>query len=271
MASRRAPLAAFVFALGICVVFGTCSFAAEAGSGLRSVSLAGLGVESGLVLLALAGALLSSRSLGTSLGLLPSALTRGRLLLLVVGTLALSHALDCVLELSGLREDSALAALDEVLRGARGAELVLALVAMAGAPAFGEELLCRGWIQRGLAPRIGPACAVAVAALIFGLLHLDPVHALFAVFLGLYLGTIASWAGSTWPSILCHGVNNFLAVLLASGLAGGPPHSAPGAILGFAVAGGALLAARPRRRDSPAISAQRSGENLQPDARSDDP
>lgn len=268
MRSRRGLASGCLFVFGIAAGAATCGVAVDLEPGVRGLSLAGLGIEVSLLAIALAGVLLSSRSLADGLGLVRSELSGGRLLLLVAGTLALSHALDCLLELSGLREESALAAFEETLAGTRGAELVLALLAMAVAPAFGEELLCRGWIQRGLQERLGAARAVGLAALIFGLLHLDPVHALFAVFLGLYLGIVACWAGSTWPSIFCHGVNNALAVLLAAELPAALPHGAPGAVLGIALAGGALLAARPRPG---AVSAQRARSTLQPEARSDDP
>jgi membrane protease YdiL (CAAX protease family) len=285
MRARRALQAGFLFILGIGVASAAYLAAATLGAGVRPLALAGLGIEAGLVSIAVAGALLASWPLRDSLGLRRSLLSRGRLALLVLGTLALSHGLDCLLALSGLREHSALEAFERTLAGARGIDLALALGAMAIAPALGEELLCRGWIQRGLAPHLGSARAVFVAALIFGLLHLDPVHALFALFLGLYLGTIACWAGSTWPSILCHGLNNMLAVLFAAGLVGAPPQGVPGLVIGLALAAGALWAARPgagQRASAQAdlesrapcqrgaASAHPSHSTLQPETRSDD-
>jgi membrane protease YdiL (CAAX protease family) len=271
--------------MGLGVASGAYLVAATLGAGVRPLALAGLGIETGLVSIAVAGALLTSWPLRDSLGLRRSQLSRRRLVLLIIGTLALSHALDCLLGLSGLREHSTLEAFEQTLAGTRGLDLALALVAMAMAPALGEELLCRGWIQRGLAPHLGSVRAVFVAALIFGLLHLDPVHALFAIFLGLYLGTIACWAGSTWPSILCHGLNNLLAVLFAAGFAGAPPQGVPGVVVGLALAVGALVVARPSAgqrasastdlenpapRQRGAASTHPSHSTLQPETRSDD-
>ena len=285
MRSQRALQAGFLCVVGIGVASTAYVGAASLGGGVRPLALAGLGIEAGLAAIALAGALLAPRPLADSLGLRRSRLSRRRLLLLAVGTLALSHALDCLLELSGLREHSSLEVFEKTLAGARGLDLALALVAMGIAPALGEELLCRGWIQRGLAPHLGRARAVFVAALIFGLLHLDPVHALFALLLGLYLGTVACWAGSTWPSILCHGLNNVLAVLIAAGFSGGPPQGMLGVVLGLAVAAAALVAARPRAqrlaeassnlgRPAPgardAASTHPPHPSLQPETRSDD-
>lgn len=271
MRSRRLPAAGILCALGVGAAFATCDVAADLAPGVRRLALAGLGIELGLAAVAVAGALLAAPPLAESLGLRRSRLRGRTLLALLVGTLALSHALDCLLELTGLREHSALAAFEETLAGTRGGDLALALLALALGPALGEELLCRGWIQRGLTPRLGPVRAVGSAAVIFGLLHLDPVHALFAVFLGLYLGVVACWGRSTWPSILCHGVNNAVAVLLAAGLAPGPARTPAGAVLGLALAGAALAVARPRPDRRGADSAHRARSTLQPESRSDDP
>jgi membrane protease YdiL (CAAX protease family) len=95
----------------------------------------------------------------------------------------------------------------------------------------------------------------------------DPVHALFATGLGAYLGVVALWAGSTGPSIVCHGLNNALAVLVASGALGAPPHGLLGILTGGGVAGLALWAARPRPEP---FSAGARPATLQPGGRPDD-
>jgi len=269
MPSRRHVAGGSLFAVGVGASVATCGAAAQLESEVVALSVAGLGIEAGLVLIALAGALLSARPVTQSLGLLRSRLSGRRLLLLVVGTLGLSHALDCLLSLSGLREQSALADFDALLAGTRGAELALAFAAMGIAPALGEELLCRGWVQRGLQSRLGGVPALGIAALLFGLLHLDPIHAVFAIFLGLYLGTVALWAASTWPGIVCHGVNNTVAVLLAAGVLPDLPMDAVGAAAGLGLSAAALWAARPP--GAGAVSAHPTRSTLQRQARSDDP
>jgi membrane protease YdiL (CAAX protease family) len=146
---------------------------------------------------------------------------RGRLspreiALLVLGTLAASHALDGWLELTGRTRDTPLDELPRVLEGARGVRLAVALVALGIAPGVAEELLCRGLIQRAVARRLGAATGIAIAAGVFGVLHGDPLHATFAALLGIYLGATAHWAGSTRPAIACHTTNNLVAVGLAA-------------------------------------------------------
>jgi hypothetical protein len=71
-------------------------------------------------------------------------------------------------------------------------------------------------VQRGLVPSLGGPAAVALAALFFGALHVDPVHAAFAAVLGLYLGLVSYVAGSVRPAIACHAVNNLCAVVASA-------------------------------------------------------
>jgi len=87
---------------------------------------------------------------------------------------------------------------------------LIALVAVV--PGFVEELLFRGYLQSRLLRCWPPLLAVGFSALVFSVAHLDPVHVLGVIPLGLWLGTIAWRAASIWPAILCHAVNNAAAV-----------------------------------------------------------
>ena len=179
-----------------------------------------------LVLAAIGGASIAPTPLAERLGLHPGRLRWRSLLLLCVGMLALSHALDGALQITGLREGSALAELGEQVSNARGRALVLTVLGLAIVPGFAEELLCRGFLQRGMSERFSPPLAIGVAALVFGALHIEPVHATVATVLGLYLGVTAHWSGSTRAAIGLHVVNNLTSVVLMVG----PSHS--GATLG---------------------------------------
>jgi len=78
------------------------------------------------------------------------------------------------------------------------------------APAFNEEMLFRGYMQRRLLERFNPWVALAVTSIIFGLFHLMP-HAIVAAFpLGVWLGLMAWRSGSIWPGIICHALVNGL-------------------------------------------------------------
>ena len=88
----------------------------------------------------------------------------------------------------------------------------LAAVVMAG---LTEELLFRGVLSRTLeASRLGfwPGAALASAA--FAMLHLQYGSSgqivIFAV--GKTLAWIRAWSASLWPAVVCHAVNNALAL-----------------------------------------------------------
>lgn len=216
------------------------------GSALDLV-VSSLGIETVLALLAVAGALLSAKPLVERLGLGASRLDAGSLALLGLGTLALSHGLDAAVDVLSLRPGSALEDLALRLDGVRGGTLALAALAVGVAPGLAEELLCRGLLQRGLAARLGPAAGIALAALCFGALHIEPVHGTVAVGLGLYLGVAAHWADSTRASMLCHVANNLFALsALALGVAGQPAPRVS-LVVGLGVAGGCLWLVRARR------------------------
>jgi len=86
------------------------------------------------------------------------------------------------------------------------------IVIVAVVPGIVEELLFRGYLQSRLLRRWPPLLAVGTSALIFSVAHLDPVHVLGVIPLGFWLGAVAWRAGSIWPAMLCHAVNNAVAV-----------------------------------------------------------
>ncbi len=86
------------------------------------------------------------------------------------------------------------------------------IVIVAVVPGMVEELLFRGYLQSRLLRRWPPLLAVGVSTLVFSAAHFDVMHVLGVIPLGVWLGTIAWRAGSVWPAMLCHAVNNAAAV-----------------------------------------------------------
>ena len=206
------------------------------------------------ILLALSGAVLSrSRSLGDRLGLGRGALPVSTSVVLVVGFVALSGGLHQWLVSVDLRSTGSLAEIDAVVREARvrAPSFLLALLALGIAPGFGEEVFFRGFIQRGLTPRLGALWGVLLSAAIFGLAHFDPIHSSLAFLLGAYLGVVVQLAGCIRTAILCHVLNNTLGVLapalMPSALASGGTWAIP--VL-LALAGVSLLYAFWQRRSA---------------------
>jgi membrane protease YdiL (CAAX protease family) len=88
----------------------------------------------------------------------------------------------------------------------------LALISlMAG---LSEELLFRGVLQTFLTDRLGLWAGLALASLIFGLLHaITPTYAVFATLLGAYLGALWELNGNLLVVIVAHGLYDFLALV----------------------------------------------------------
>ena len=79
-----------------------------------------------------------------------------------------------------------------------------------------EELLCRGAILGTLLlmmPR-RPWVCIVVSALIFGLIHLNPVQMVFGSLYGLLLGWLFWRTGSLLPGIVVHVANNTTVMIL---------------------------------------------------------
>ena len=79
-----------------------------------------------------------------------------------------------------------------------------------------EELLCRGAILGALLrlmPR-RPWVAIVTQALIFGLIHMNPVQAVFGGLYGVLLGWLCWRTASLLPSIVAHVANNSIIMLM---------------------------------------------------------
>jgi membrane protease YdiL (CAAX protease family) len=241
MRSRRAPLAILLAALAIAGGAATCGLlASESQSSLETVVGQGLGFEIFLGILALAGAALSPGSAWERLGLRPGRLSGIETALLILGTLGASMALDGLLDLTQLKEDSVVGEFENLIADVRGRALLLSVVAFGLAPGVSEELLCRGLLQRGLVRRLGAPAGILIASAAFGALHVDPVHAAFAAPLGLYLGIVSYLAGGIRASIACHTVNNLVALGTGAFLPGADAGGLPAVFTGLLAALGAL-------------------------------
>jgi uncharacterized protein len=88
-----------------------------------------------------------------------------------------------------------------------------ALVLLAVIAPLTEEFVCRGWLMPALLDRWRPSPAIALTALIFGLMHLNPWQFFYAFYLGVWLGWVYVRTRSVWPCVAGHAVNNGLAWL----------------------------------------------------------
>jgi uncharacterized protein len=125
-----------------------------------------------------------------------------------------------------------------LFEGPRSHRIALAVVATMIAPAC-EEIAFRGYMQTTLGLRRRPAVAIAGAAVLFGLLHLNPVLFPALVVLGALFGWLAWRAGSIWPAVVAHAVNNGITSALVLSGPPSPPEAPPAWTIFASVALGA--------------------------------
>lgn len=89
------------------------------------------------------------------------------------------------------------------------------ILAIAVVGPIAEEYLFRSAILGGLL-RCGAGrwTAILVSALIFGIIHLNPAQVPFATIMGVLLGLLYVRSGNLLPSIVCHILNNSVAVYM---------------------------------------------------------
>jgi membrane protease YdiL (CAAX protease family) len=118
-----------------------------------------------------------------------------------------------------------------------GLELGLLIAGVSLAAPFCEEFFYRGLLQPGLGRRVPPARALVLTALLFSLMHFDPVGLLARFELGLVFGLLAWRSGSLWPAIGAHAANNLTSVIVFFAV-GGDDTALPGWLIGAMVVGG---------------------------------
>lgn len=93
-----------------------------------------------------------------------------------------------------------------------GYELVMMLFTSAIVPALCEEMLFRGAILSNLLP-FGRTTAILGSALLFGLMHQNPMQFLYTATLGIVLGVLYVKTRSVWTCVLLHFVNNTVSIV----------------------------------------------------------
>lgn len=101
-----------------------------------------------------------------------------------------------------------------LLAGSLPLWLIITIVSVM--PALCEELLMRGGLCRALRVRLGPAGAVVLSALLFGVTHLHPAHMATTSAFGLVLGATCLATDSVLPGMLMHFLNNALVLIVGA-------------------------------------------------------
>jgi uncharacterized protein len=146
--------------------------------------------------------------------LLPGWETGTTLAVMVLAVLALAQALGAGATLLGLDDRGPLELIRRVLEQTRGPDLFGAVLVFGLGAGVAEEVFFRGYMQSRLREHWSPSAAVLATSSAFAAVHFDPsgVHTVQAFALSLYLGFVVELSGSTLPSIVCHVVNNVVAI-----------------------------------------------------------
>ena len=176
--------------------------------------LAGVPASS-LALIAIA-LLAGGRPASLTLRLRRGRITGRRLAIVVLGTLALSQALESLTVLLGMGPGPALDWIARTMADAPPLGVLLAVLVVGLLAPLGEEVFFRGYLQTRLRQVWSPGPAILVTALAFGVIHGEPVHGVLAFALGLYLGLVTERAESMVPAVLCHAANNTVSVVLSA-------------------------------------------------------
>ncbi|HVZ37803.1 MAG TPA: CPBP family intramembrane glutamic endopeptidase [Candidatus Kapabacteria bacterium] len=107
-------------------------------------------------------------------------------------------------------------------------ELLLSLLFGAVIPPLCEELLFRGLLQRSLERSLAPAASIAIAAIFFAAVHLQPQNVVAIAGLGAFHGFLVWRTRSIIPAIIAHATVNgtVTAVMYVGSTRGHPIHTA---------------------------------------------
>lgn len=92
-------------------------------------------------------------------------------------------------------------------------EAVRALLIGAVVPAFAEEVLFRGVLQRSLESVYPVRRAIVITAILFGILHFNPLSLVPLILIGAYLGFLAYYTQSLALPIVAHFLSNAIAIV----------------------------------------------------------
>ncbi|WP_020570235.1 CPBP family intramembrane glutamic endopeptidase [Neolewinella persica] len=123
-------------------------------------------------------------------------------ILAIIGTLLVANGVTMIAEYLPMYEGFV-----EMMKEAMVPSIGMAIAVVLGAPIL-EEALLRGVVLRGFLRKISPTKAILFSGLIFGAMHLHPVHVFFASIVGFALGYVYYRTRSLGLVILIHFINN---------------------------------------------------------------
>lgn len=211
----------------------------------RVLLTVGAASQATLLLAALCGAILSPVPVVRRLRLNPSTLSFLGYLIVPIGGFAISVLFSQIVSLLHIETGGNLKVFAEAFRKLSPIEVAMAVLIVGIMPAFAEEFLFRGYMQTRLVQRWGRWVGIGITALLFGIMHMDPLQSPFALGFGFYIGYVVEKSGSVRPGMACHAFNNALQVILgryAESGGGEQPQAAPAQSAVIALIAAAVIA-----------------------------
>ena len=101
-----------------------------------------------------------------------------------------------------------------MLGGSGYSDFIRALFIGSIIPAISEETLFRGFLQSSLEQDYKPYKAILITALIFSILHLNPIGFIPLICIGLFLGFVAYSTNNIILPMIIHFINNTIAIII---------------------------------------------------------
>lgn len=133
--------------------------------------------------------------------------------LLTIGIIPISDAIDRILQNWLVMPASMEELIKESFRFNNAFYFWLAFLSATVFAGIFEEMLFRGFFQKAWETYFSPAWAIAVSAVLFAVVHLNPWWLFQILLLGLLLGYVAFKSDSVIPTIFIHVLNNAIAVI----------------------------------------------------------
>ena len=130
-------------------------------------------------------------------------------IIIAIATLSIGYAIDPIM--SRVETPEALKAMYQKMSNGNLSHLISIVIL---APLC-EEFIFRGIIQRGMHKYYPPVVCISVAALLFGVTHLNLLQAIGGFLIGVFIGYIYYKTHNIWIAILVHFINNGSSYLTA--------------------------------------------------------
>jgi membrane protease YdiL (CAAX protease family) len=117
----------------------------------------------------------------------------------------------------------------------------MAVCALCVVAPLGEEIVFRGLLQQAALLRMGTVQAIAMCAILFAAVHLQPYYLVGLISVGVLLGVIFLRTGNLSASIYAHGLYNLISLVTLSPKNTNAETSLTTGVLGWSLAAAGLL------------------------------